>query len=72
MGRARAIYAVYKGEQNLADGTLDELSAKMNMTVNTLRYLSGKAYRRRIGDRLNNRLLLIKIGTERDEGEQHD
>ena len=32
------IYALYKGEQNLADGTLAEIARKTGKTYNTLKF----------------------------------
>ena len=32
------IYALYKGEQNLADGTLAEIARKTGKTYNTVNY----------------------------------
>lgn len=65
--RATAVYALYKGETNLADGTLEQLANYLNVKKETVRYLAGKAYRKRIKDRLENRLLVIRIGDLNDE-----
>lgn len=65
--RSTAVYALYRGEKNLADGTISELAGYLGVKKATVRVLAGKAYRRKIGDRLDNRLLVIKIGDENDE-----
>lgn len=46
-GRKEKIYALYKGEELLADGTLREISAKMGVKIRTLYFLSSPAYKKR-------------------------
>ncbi len=38
------IYALYKGEQNLADGTLAEIAMKTGKTYNTLKWMTYPSY----------------------------
>lgn len=40
------IYALYKGEQNLADGTLAEISRKTGKTYNTLKWMTYPSYKK--------------------------
>ena len=46
-GRKEKIYAMYKGEEMLAMGTLREISAQMGVTIATLRFYTTPASRRR-------------------------
>lgn len=42
------IYALYKGDDLLADGTITEISEKTGKTINHLKFLTRPAYRKRI------------------------
>lgn len=60
------IYALYKGEKFLEEGTKKEIAAKRGCTVSTLSSLCSKSYLRRMERRKNknkkgNYLILIKI-----------
>ena len=57
----RQIYAVYKGEENLADGTAEELSKKFGVKVDTLRFWASPASHKR---NKGQRLIVIKLGKE--------
>lgn len=59
MARRPKIYAVYKGEQNLADGTAQELAKKLNVSVKFIHTISSNKYRLKMSDK--NRLIAIKI-----------
>ena len=41
------IHALYKGENLLADGTIQEISEKTGKKINHLRFLARPAYKRR-------------------------
>jgi DNA-binding NarL/FixJ family response regulator len=43
----RKIYALYKGETLLADGTVNEIAEKMGVKISTVRYYKTNAYQRR-------------------------
>lgn len=45
------IYALYKGEQNLADGTLAEIAMKTGKTYNTLKWMTYPSYKKRLQER---------------------
>lgn len=45
------IYAIYKGEQNLADGTLAEIARKTGKTYNTLKWMTYPSYKKRLQER---------------------
>lgn len=64
MARATKIYALYRGEENLADGTAKELAKKFNKTVKQIHYLATRHNQEREGA---NRLLAIVIGHTKDE-----
>lgn len=52
-GRARRnenIYAIYKGEENIMDGTLDEIARARHIKRATLQYMLTAVYRRRINE----------------------
>ena len=46
-GRKEKIYAVYKGEEIEASGTMRELSEKLGLTIATLRFYCTPAHLRR-------------------------
>lgn len=52
-GRVRRnenIYALYKGEENIMDGTLDEIARARHIKRGTLQYMLTAVYRRRINE----------------------
>ena len=59
MPKYRQIYAVYRGEENLGDGTAEELAKKFNIRKKTL-YGSEAILKRNKG----NRLIVIKLDKE--------
>lgn len=61
--RKRQIYAIYKGEENLADGTADELAKKLGKSVKQIYLMATKRYHKK-HDR-GNRMIAIKIGKEK-------
>ena len=52
-GRARRnenIYALYKGEENIMDGTLDEIARARRIKRDTVQYMLTATYRRRVNE----------------------
>ena len=45
--RDMGIYSVYKGEEYIMDGTLDEIAERRNVKRKTLQFMMTPAYRRR-------------------------
>lgn len=61
MAKRRQIYAVYRGEDNLGDGTAEELARKLNISEKTI-YNSATVAR---GKRdKGKRLVVIKLDKE--------
>ena len=61
------IYALFKGEQNLAEGTLAEIAMKTGKTYNTLKWMTYPSYKKRLQERSHNRsgvLELVDLGEE--------
>lgn len=59
---SRQIYAVYRGEDNLGDGTADELAQKLNLHPNTIRKLASPVALAK--NKTGKRLIVIKLGKE--------
>ena len=65
----QSCHAVYRGDEFVDLGTLEELSQRLNMTRKFLQWLKSPTAHKRInGDR--NGLIVIKI--EEDEGEVYE
>ncbi|CAH1857528.1 hypothetical protein [Convivina intestini] len=58
------IYALYKGDEYICDGTITEIARKTGKTRNTLYWMTSNAYKKRISHGTN-RLQMIEL----DEGE---
>lgn len=63
------IYALYKGEQNLADGTLAEIARKTGKTYNALKWMTYPSYKKRLQERSHRShrsgvLELVDLGEE--------
>ncbi|MCT6927408.1 MAG: hypothetical protein M3Z89_05130 [Lysinibacillus fusiformis] len=54
-------YALYKGDQMVAIGTVKEIAADRGVKPNTIRFYMSGAYQRRSESEVNNRLQLIKL-----------
>lgn len=54
-------YALYKGEQMVAVGTVNEIAADRGVKPSTIRFYQSKAYQGRSKSEVNNRLQLIKL-----------
>ena len=48
--RNENIYALYKGEENIMDGTLDEIARARHIKRDTVQYMLTAAYRRRVDE----------------------
>lgn len=57
----RQIYAVYQGEQNIADGTAEELAKKLNTSTENIYALATPAAHRK---NKGKRLIVIKLDKE--------
>ena len=42
------IYAIYKGEENLFDGTARECAEKLGVSINTIHFWNTTTYKKRI------------------------
>ncbi|GLC88676.1 helix-turn-helix transcriptional regulator [Lysinibacillus piscis] len=54
-------YALYKGDQMIAIGTVNEIAKERGVKPETIRYYMSGAYQRRSNSKVNNRLQLIKL-----------
>lgn len=57
----RQIYAVYRNDENLADGTAEELAKKLGVTVRTIRKLASPSHHQ--GNK-GHRLVVVRLGRE--------
>ena len=48
---AAKIYALYKGERNLTDGTLAQIAHRQNVKIRTLYYMLSPTYKKRMAKR---------------------
>lgn len=62
MAKRRQIYAVYRGDDNLGDGTAEELATKLGMQAKTIQSMSTPRWYRR--NKSGNRLIVIKLDKE--------
>lgn len=61
--KAKSVYAVYKGDEFVDVGTIDELSSRLNKKKDFLRWLSyPTAHKRTAYD--GNKMLLYKLDNE--------
>jgi hypothetical protein len=56
------IFALYKGEKLLADGTLKEIATRMGIKVESVRFYKTPTYQRRV--RGENRRTLVWLGDD--------
>ncbi|MEY9979715.1 helix-turn-helix transcriptional regulator [Lysinibacillus sp. RC79] len=54
-------YALYKGEQMVAIGTVKEIAEERGVKPETIRFYMSGVYQRRSKREVNNRLQLIKL-----------
>ncbi|OOR95810.1 hypothetical protein B0186_11200 [Canicola haemoglobinophilus] len=57
----RQIYAAYRGDENVADGTAEELASKLGVKLKTIRKWATPSYHKR---NKGQRLIIVKIGKE--------
>ena len=58
--KSAGIFALYAGEKNIADGTLEEIAAKTGKKVNTLKWYLSPSYKRR-SKNYTNGIVMVKI-----------
>ena len=63
MGRKKQEYALYKGDEFIDLGTIEEIAKRLKVAPKTVRYFSTPAYKRK-GKNDKNRKVLIKIGSD--------
>lgn len=61
--RKKKVYALYKGETNLCDGTIKEIAEKMNLSLETIRFYKSNTHKKRRNES-DNFLELIVIEDE--------
>jgi len=68
------IYAVYEGETNVMDGTLEEICAKRGIKYATARMMVSESYRKRLGSRKSrkNHIELVRIDNFNEEDWDND
>lgn len=69
---SRHIYALYKGEQNLADGTLEEIARKTGKTYKSLKWMTYPSYKERLQEQSHRSgvLELVDLGGSNDDAEK--
>lgn len=60
MGRKKQEYALYKGDEFIDLGTIEEIAKRLKVAPRTVRYFSTSAYKRK-GKDDTNRKVLIRI-----------
>ena len=60
------IYALYKGDEYITDGTLEEIARKTGKTYNTLKWMTYPSYKKRLQERSHRSgvLELVDLGEE--------
>lgn len=59
------IFALYKGDVNLCDGTIEQIASYLGVTVKTAMFYGAPSYQKR--GATNNRLALVKIDEDEDD-----
>ena len=63
MKKRRMIYALYVGEENVADGTAEELAKRLGVEAKTIRLMSSPAHNKRV--KYNGKAVrTVKVGLE--------
>ncbi len=67
---AAKIYALYRGDENLMDGTLAQIAEARGIKIETLRYMTSNVYKRRHERAKHHReyLELVEIVEESEMG----
>lgn len=55
---SKKIYSLYKGEKELAFGTIKEIANKMNVGIKTIRFYNTPTYAKRVKKGKNRRVLI--------------
>lgn len=61
--KKKKVYALYKGDVNLCDGTIKEIADKMNLSEETIRFYKSNTYKKRRNES-DNFLELVLIEDE--------
>lgn len=61
MGKGKQIYAAYRQDINIADGTADELAQKLGVKAKTIRKWATPSYHKRNKGR---RIIVVKLDRE--------
>ncbi|KHM51613.1 hypothetical protein SAMN02745671_01682 [Anaerovibrio lipolyticus DSM 3074] len=64
MRKSNKIYALYVGEQNVCDGTLEEICKRTGMTMDTLKWMTRPSAMKRILKRKKVPKCLVYIGED--------
>ncbi|MBR5227483.1 MAG: hypothetical protein IKV94_02485 [Clostridia bacterium] len=59
--RKKYIYAMYKGDEFLCEGTKEEICKIMNISINTFNYERASYYSKRNKTNANNHRVIIRI-----------
>lgn len=72
MAANKTIYALYKGEQILAVGTIAEIAKETGLEKRSVAYLKTEAHKRKLAKRkhCNTAKVLIEIADDEDEEDQ--
>lgn len=65
--KTRQIYAAYRNDENVADGTAEQLAKKLGVKPKTIRKWATPSYQKR---NRGQRLVIVKLGREEIENEQ--
>lgn len=58
----RTIYAMYRGEEFIDVGTKKEIMKRQNLRSETFNFYNTKTYHKRIANKEDNRIIIIKVG----------
>lgn len=61
MGRKKGIYALYKGEEYITDGTKQELAEYLNVEKKTISFYLSPTYKKRGRGEKGNRKCVVRI-----------
>ena len=65
--KKKVIYALYRGENNVCDGTLKEISQKTGLSLHTLRWYLSPVHQKMCEGKPN-RTALVYVGVEYGNG----
>lgn len=58
------IYAVYKGDDYICDGTIDEICNNLNIKKSTFHFYRSNWYKKNRQTKKNNRIIIVRIDGE--------